>query len=149
MGARHVVSGSEVSFIDVSGVVKSLPVNIIHMISYVTDFNPGNLRDPEKLGRRAFLARPRDPGLWLRITFSDASILEGLAAPDLRLAEDFAIDGGVFLRPPDPRSNAHRVFVPHIAMASLEILAVIGAASKNQSKAKGTSSPQPNLFDPS
>ena len=145
--ARSFVDAGRFTFLDTAGSVKVLLLKDIRHIAYVVDFNLTSKDDPESLGRQAFLARPRAEGLWLRLTLLDESLLEGLATADRRLFEDLVNDQGVFLVPPDPRSNAHRLFVPQSAIVAMEILAVIGAARGKKPTAKVPPRSQPNLFE--
>lgn len=104
---------------------------VLH-VAYVHDFNLSDAVDPERLGRRTFLARPRSEGLWLRMTLAGGAKLEGLAPLDMGLADGWARDGGVFLLPPDVRSNTLRLFVPHAAMLEMQVLAVITTPARNK-----------------
>ena len=72
-----------IDLLDLSGRVIPLLLNDIKHICYVRDFNLNDTMNPERLTRRNFLARPRTEGLWLRMTFRGADILEGLAPTDL------------------------------------------------------------------
>jgi hypothetical protein len=124
-------SGAQwLDLLDLTGHILSLPLLDIKAVSYVRDFNLIDTLNPERLTRRTFLARPRTEGLWLRLTFHSGEILEGLAAADLSLLTNAAEDFGIFLTPPDIRSNTQRVFIPRIAIADLQILAVITTPSR-------------------
>jgi hypothetical protein len=102
------------------------------MISFVRDFNLADTVNPERLTRRAFLARPRSEGLWLRLTFRTGDLLEGLAPTDRSLMDALADDTGLFLTPPDTRSNTQRIYVPRAAIAELLLLAVVTTPSRRQ-----------------
>ena len=121
---------STIDLLDLLGRIISLPINDIKTICYVRDFNLADPVNPERLTRRAFLARPRSEGLWLRLTFRSGDLLEGLAPTDRSLLDALAEDDGLFLAPPDTRSNTQRVYVPRTAIAELQILAVITAPSR-------------------
>ncbi len=96
-------------------------------ICYVRDFNSGEAANPERLLRKTFTGRPRMEGLLLRIRLTDGDLIEGLAANDLSL-----ISGeGLFLTPPDVRSNTQRIWVPPSTIAELEVIAVIGRPNAN------------------
>ena len=90
--------------------------------------------------RRAFSARPRTEGLWLRLRLRDNDMLEGHAANDLSLLDQ----NGLLLTPPDTRSNTQRIFIPRSAIAELTVVAVIGAPSK----LKPAAVMQERLFSP-
>ena len=124
------VRDGNVLLLDLEGRRAALPLAEIRTICYVRDFNLNDSANPERLQRRAFLARPRGDGLWLRLTFrEDGDLLEGLVAADRVLMDDIAETDGLHLSPPDTRSNTQRVFVPRSAIATLTILAVITSPS--------------------
>jgi hypothetical protein len=56
----------------------------------------------------------------------DGDLIEGLAANDVSLVGS----EGVFLTPPDLRSNTQRLWIPRGSLEELEIVAVIGAAKR-------------------
>jgi hypothetical protein len=128
--------GRVVDLLDLSGRVVTLPIDDIKHICYVRDFNLNDLTNPERLTRRTFLARPRSEGLWLRLTFRtstpETDVLEGLAPIDATLLDDVLNDAGLFLTPPDTRSNTQRIFVPRAAIAELQLLAVITTPSRRK-----------------
>ena len=121
---------SRIDLLDLSGRQNSLPLDQIRTIAYVRDFNLADRQNPENLLRRTFLARPRTEGLWVRLTFAPGDILEGLAPLDVSLIDGLLHDHGLFLIPPDTRSNTQRVFIPRTAITDLQILAVITTPSK-------------------
>jgi hypothetical protein len=114
----------------VDGLISRLNINEIKTISYVRDFNLDDTLDPERIGRKSFPARPRGDGLWLKLTFRDDDILEGLTNFDIGFADSLLEDRGIFLTPPDPRANTQRIFVPRVALRSLEVLGFVTAPSK-------------------
>jgi hypothetical protein len=139
----------EIPLIAVDGRITTFEIKTIKRIAYVKDFNLDDQLDPERIGRSAFLARPRGDGLWLKLTFRDDEVLEGLANFDLSFADSLLDDQGIFLTPPDPRSNTQRLFVPRLALKSLEALGYVTAPSKRlAAKPKGrmTSDAQTKLF---
>lgn len=95
--------------------------------------------NPERLLQKNFRSRPRSAGLWLRLTLADHDRIEGLAANDLSLIKN----EGLLLMPPDTRSNTQRIFIPHHAIAELEVLGLIKAGAK---KRHADVLEQPNLF---
>ena len=128
-----------VDLLDLSGRVTSIPLAEIKHICYVRDFNL-NDPNPERLTRRTFLARPRTEGLWLRLTFrgqaaspaAEPEQFEGLAPLDVTLLDDALNDAGLFLIPPDIRSNTQRIYVPRTAISELQLLAVITTPSRKK-----------------
>ncbi len=121
-----------IDLLDLSGHIIPLPLGDIKIISYVRDFNLSDQVNPERLARRTFLARPRTEGLWIRLTFRTGDLLEGLAPTDLSLLDALADDAGLFLTPPDTRSNTQRLYVPRAAITELHLLAVITTPSRRQ-----------------
>jgi hypothetical protein len=119
-----------IDLLDLSARTHPIPLADIRTIAFVRDFNLADPHNPENLLRRAFLARPRTEGLWLRLTFAAGDTLEGLAPLDLSLLDSLLTDRGLFLIPPDIRSNTQRLFVPRTAIAALQLLAVITTPSK-------------------
>jgi hypothetical protein len=126
------VHSNSIDLLDLSGRILELPLNDIKMISYVRDFNLSDTTNPERLTRRAFLARPRSEGLWLRLTFRSGDLLEGLAPTDRSLLDALVDDSGLFLTPPDTRSNTQLIYVPRAAITELMLLAVITTPSRKQ-----------------
>ncbi|HTW45725.1 MAG TPA: hypothetical protein VMD58_09275 [Acidobacteriaceae bacterium] len=111
-------------------------------VCYVRDFNSGEAANPERLLRKTFTGRPRSEGVVLRLQLSDGDVLEGLASNDLSL-----ISGeGVFLTPPDIRSNTQRLWIPPTAIAQLEVLTVVGAAKRSKPTPPAGPTTQESLF---
>ena len=132
-----------IDLLDLSGRILPLPLEDIKYICYVRDFNLNDAVNPERLTRKTFLARPRTEGLWLRLTFSppggsstgtatEADLFEGLAPLDITLADDMLDDAGLFLIPPDIRSNTQRIYVPRTSIADLQLIAVITTPSRKK-----------------
>jgi hypothetical protein len=119
-----------VELLDTSGRIAPIALKTVRYVAYVRDFNLDDTENPERLTRKTFLARPRTEGLWVRVTFRDGEVLEGLAGLDVALVEDAIADQGVFLIPPDVRSNTQRLFVPRSSMAGMQVLGVITTPSK-------------------
>ena len=127
------VRDNSIDLLDLGGRILPLPLSDIKTISYVRDFNLSDTANPERLTRRSFLARPRSEGLWLRLTFRSGDLLEGLAPTDRSLLDALCEDAGLFLTPPDTRSNTQRLYVPRAAIADLLLLAVITTPSRRPS----------------
>lgn len=125
-----IVRNNTIDLLDLTGRILSLPLNDIKTVCYVRDFNLSDAQNPERLTRRTFLARPRSEGLWLRLTFRSGELLEGLASTDLTLLDSLIEDAGLFLTPPDTRSNTQRIYVPRAALTELHLLAVITTPSR-------------------
>jgi hypothetical protein len=115
------VAGEQVQILDLTGKLVSVAVAEVKWICFVRDFQSGDVSQPERLLRRTFVTRPRTQGLWVRVRLRDNDLIEGLAQNDVTLLEA----EGLFLIPPDTRSNTQRIFVPRQAVAELDVLAVI------------------------
>jgi hypothetical protein len=119
-----------IELLDLSARTMNIPLAEIKTIAYVREFNRTDMQNPEGLLRRAFAARPRTEGLWLRLTFAAGETLEGLAPLSVTLLDNLLTDRGLFLIPPDIRSNTQRLFVPRTAIVDVQLLAVITTPSK-------------------
>jgi hypothetical protein len=116
----------QAEMLDLTGKLVSVPMAEVKWICFVRDFQSGDANQPERLLRKTFVTRPRSQGLWVRIRLKDNDLIEGLAPNDLTL-----LDGeGIFLVPPDTRSNTQRIFLPRQAVAELDILAVIKTGAR-------------------
>ena len=115
------VAGEQAELLDLSGKLITVQMAEVKWICFVRDFQSGDVNQPERLLRKTFVTRPRSQGLWVRVRLKDNDMIEGLAANDLTLLEG----DGLFLVPPDTRSNTQRIFLPRQAVTELEILAVI------------------------
>ena len=129
--ANFVHNGS-LNLLDLEGRVIALLTSDVKHICYVRDFNLSDTSNPERLTRRTFLARPRTEGLWLRMTFRTGDLLEGLAPTDIALLDDLLHDAGLFLTPPDTRSNTQRIYVPRTALTDLQLIAVITSPTRRK-----------------
>lgn len=118
-----------VEWLGLDGKTLLLPAETLKWICYVRDFNSGEVSNPERLLRKTFSGRPRTGGLLLRLQLTDGDIIEGLAPNDASLVSG----EGLFLTPPDTRSNTQRLWVPSSAVSSLEVLTVIGASKRGKS----------------
>jgi hypothetical protein len=127
--------------------ILSIALETVRSIAYVRDFNLNDKDDPERLVRRTFMARPRAEGLWLRLTLTGGDIFEGLAPLDLALADGLLEDRGLFLLPPDMRSNTQRLYIPRAVITNLQLLAVITTPSKSKPE-KTAANPQDDWLFP-
>ena len=121
-----------VPLLDLEGRVSPVALKSVRSIAFVRDFNLDDKLDPERLTRRTFLARPRTEGLWVRLTLASGSLFEGLAAIDTALVDGLLDDRGIFLIPPDIRSNTQRLYIPRSAIQEIQFLAVITTPSKTK-----------------
>lgn len=142
-----ILSDKHVEVLDLHGRLLPIPLQSIRWIAFVRDFNLADQTDPERLTRRVFLARPRTEGLWLRLTLQGGDLLEGLAQLDLSLLDSLVQDHGLYLIPPDVRSNTQRLYIPRPAIAAIQLLAVITTPSRPKpAPLPRTNSAQTSLF---
>jgi hypothetical protein len=143
-GAEFGQSKPEVEILDQAGKVVRVGWEQVKWMCYVRAFpaGPADQADPERLVRKRFSLRPRTAGLWMRLTLTDGAELEGLAANDRSLVEG----SGLLLTPPDTRSNTQRIYVPRQAIQALEVLSLIGAASRKRAEAPKPRGEQRDLF---
>jgi hypothetical protein len=141
---RRSVSPEVLELLDLSARRQAVPLSSLKWVCFVRDFNSGEPANPERLLRTTFSGRPRQTGVWLRMTLKDETILEGLAENDLSLLDP----AGVLITPPDTRSNTQRIFLPRTSILELSVVAVIGASAATPAKRKPpTSAPgQADLF---
>lgn len=126
-----------IELLNQSGNLLMLPYEDIKSVSLVRDFE-----GPDPSEKRLFTTRPKHAGLWVRMRFRDNEELDGLLANNLLLLDPY----GFTFTPPDPSSNAQKVFVPRQALAEFHVLAVVGSPQR-RSKPKPASKDQLGLFE--
>ena len=142
-GANFGQQAAELEILDLGGKVVRVGWEQVKWVCYVRDFPLGGAdsSNPERLIRKRFALRPRTAGLWMRLTLVDGDELEGLAANDRSL-----VDGaGLLLTPPDTRSNTQRIYIPRQSIQTLEVLSLVGAASRKRAETAKREE-QPELF---
>jgi hypothetical protein len=117
-----------VEMLELDGRVISLESRSIKWVCFVRDFNSGEASNPERLERKTYAGRPRTEGLFIRAKLTDGDLIEGIASNDLSLISA----EGIFLTPPDIRSNTQRLWIPKTSLAELEVVSVIGGAAKKK-----------------
>jgi len=133
----------QIELLDLSGKIMTLELSGLKWICFVRDFNSGEASNPERLLRKTFTGRPRSEGIFVRLKLTDGDTIEGLAANDL----SFTSGEGLFLTPPDTRSNTQRLWIPRTSLAEFEVIAVIGTAAKKKVPlSTSTSDAQESLF---
>jgi len=118
--ADFLVDG-KVELLNLAGNVVLIDLEQIKGVYFVRDF-----AEPSSLHRKTFTTRPRVEGLWVRLRFRDAELLEALMPNNLLNLHP----QGFFLNPPDMHGNVQRIFVPRAALEELSVLAVIAPAVK-------------------
>jgi hypothetical protein len=117
------INDGKLEVLNTAGNVVGIDLKEIKGVYFVREF-----ADSESLSRKTFASRPRSEGLWVRLKFKDGEILEGMMPNDLTQA----LPEGYLVNPPDLRSNTQRIFVPRTALASVNVLAVIGGAQRRR-----------------
>jgi len=143
-GADFGQNAAELEILDLSGKVLRIGWEQVKWVCYVRDFPSGGAdpANPERLLRKRFALRPRTAGLWLRLNLLDGDEIEGLVANDRSL-----VDGaGLLLTPPDTRSNTQRMYVPRQGIQALEVLSLVGSASRKRAEDAKRSAEQRDLF---
>jgi len=119
-----------IRMLDREGRTLTIPLHEIKGVFFVRDFD-GN---PQRSERKLFQSRPRLAGLWVRVTFKDKEVLEGLLPSNLvELNPE-----GFLVTPADLYSNNLRVFVPRTALSEITVLGVIPIARPRKLPQKGS-----------
>ena len=119
-----------IRMLDREGRTLTIPLHEIKGVFFVRDFD-GN---PQRSERKLFQSRPRLAGLWVRVTFKDKEVLEGLLPSNLvELSPE-----GFLVTPADLYSNNLRIFVPRTALSEITVLGVIPIARPRKLSQKGS-----------
>ena len=119
-----------------AGAVNLVPYDEIKTVCFVKDF------EAHEEARKVFNTRPKTDGLWVRMTFRDEEVMEGILANNLLQLEPY----GFTVVPPDPYSNNQRIFLPRAALKELQVLGVVGSPLRRR-KPKAATKEQIGLFD--
>jgi hypothetical protein len=141
------VQDGVVEMLDVDSRVIRFDLKEIRWIATVRDFNLDDAVEPEQIGRRAFLGRPRGDGLWLKVAFFDGETLEGLSHFGVNFLDGVVEDGGIRVTPPEARSNTQSLFIPRSAIQSIEALGSVAAPAKRKARREELEAAQPGLFE--
>jgi hypothetical protein len=130
------LSRNGVEVLDRDGHLVSIPLEEVKGLFFVREFD-GNPQHPE---RKVFHSRPKLGGLWVRMTFKDNEVLEGLVPNNLLEIDPV----GFFVTPPDLYSNNLKVFIPRSALAGMQVLGVIAdGGARRLSQKPGTIGAKP------
>lgn len=143
--ARFGQSEPELEILDLGGKTLRFAWDQVKWVCYVREIPPApDQANPERLIHKRFSVRPRNAGLWLRMTLVDGDEIEGLAANDRTLVEG----AGLLVTPPDTRSNTQRIYLPRQAIQTLTVVGLIGAVGRNRAAVRPAAAPveQPELF---
>lgn len=122
-----------------SGSLVRLPYSEVKAVCFVRDFEGGETWREH----RAFAARPKTPGLWIKLVFRDQDSTEGLLANNLMLVEE----AGFHIIPPDPTFQSQRIFVPRLALREVQVLGVIGSGLRRRKAAKPDKAKGPDQIE--
>jgi hypothetical protein len=126
-----------IEFLTPEGSIQLLPYPEVKSVIFVKDFESGS--EPSKV----FLTRPKMDGLWVRMTFRDGEVMDGILPNDVLLWER----QGYSFTPPEPYSNNQKLFVPREALKSMSVLGVVGSPLTRSRRQKMEARNQPTLFD--
>jgi hypothetical protein len=119
-----------IEMLDREGRNLTIPLHQIKGVFFVRDFD-GN---PQRSERKLFQSRPRLAGLWVRLTFKDKEVLEGLLPSNLMELSP----QGFLVMPADLYSNNLRIFVPRTALSEITVLGVISNGRLRKLSRKGS-----------
>ena len=126
-----------IELLSAQGNVSIVPYGEIKMVTFVRD-----LESAEEPGRQVFQNRPKMEGLWVSFQYRDGEVMEGVMPNNLLQIETH----GFTLIPPDPFGNTQRVFIPRMALRSVQVLGVVGSPLRKR-KAKPVPKEQIGLFE--
>jgi hypothetical protein len=118
------------------GSLATLPYEEVKSVCFVKDF------EAEAETSRIFMTRPKLEGLWIRMTYRDGEVMDGILPNNLLVWEP----AGFTVTPPEPDANNQKVFVPRQAIRNAQVLGVVGSPLRGKKKPKTTSADQPSLF---
>jgi hypothetical protein len=127
-----------VEVLSTGGSVQLVPYDEVKTVCFVKDFDAAE-QEPE---RKVFNTRPKTDGLWVRMTFRDDEVMEGILANNLLQLDPH----GFTVVPPDPYSNNQRIFLPKVALKELQVLGVVGSPLKRR-KPRAEAKDQIGLFE--
>ena len=126
-----------IELLSAQGQLAMIPYEEIKTVTFVRDFE-----NPAEDARRVFHTRPKMEGLWVSFHFRDDEVMEGVLTNNLLQLEPH----GFTIIPPDPYSSHQKVFIPRMALKSVEVLGVVGSPLKKR-KPKAASKEQIKLFE--
>ncbi len=149
---RETLAGfvSPVSFLQPAGLellkqdgsIAVLTYTEVKTVCFVKEFDLTEIPFEGKI----FNTRPKMDGLWVRMTFRDGEVSDGILPNNLLQLDHY----GYTVIPPEPYSNNQRFFVPRQALTAMSVLGVVGSPltrGKPRGKRKVTSKEQTSLFE--
>jgi Family of unknown function (DUF6982) len=133
----HLGQTDGIDLLTIEGEHEAVSLGAVKGVYFVREFG-----EPFEPTRKAFLSRPRQEGLWVRLLFVDRDQMEGLVPNDLLSL----LERGIYVTPPDSHGNSLRLYVPRMALKEFRVLGVVGAARRTRDQVLA-GSPQGNLFE--
>ena len=127
---------SGVQILTPAGAVVSVPYAEIKTVCFVRDW------DAPAEPSRIFHTRPKMEGLWIRMTFRDGELMDGILPNNLLLWDIF----GYSVIPPEPYANNQKVFIPRQALQQVQVLGVVGSPLTRK-RTKAAADEQISLFE--
>jgi len=123
--------------IDSSGVLATVPVTLPKQLSIESSdtgrkhsvslstlkalfFVKSFVGNPQYAEIKFFNGEPKIEGLWVHLTFSDNEKTEGIIHNSI----SFLTEGGFLMKPPDPNSNNHAVYVLKESLTHFRVVGV-------------------------
>lgn len=125
-----------IEFLTPAGSILLLPYAEVKSVIFVKEFEGGS-EFP-----KIFMTRPKMDGLWVRMTFRDGEVMDGILPNNPVQWER----QGYSFTPPEPYSNNQKLFVPREALSSMSVLGVVGSPLTRK-KPKTDTRNQGTLFD--
>jgi len=131
-------NGEAIEILSPSGTLIRVPVAETKAVCFVRDFEVGETWRQH----RTFLARPKMPGIWVRLLFRDGDSMEGMLPNNMMLLDP----AGFSIIPPDPTFQNQRIFVPRPALREVQVLGVVGSPLRHPRSKKPQKEGQFELF---
>jgi hypothetical protein len=117
-------TADSVELLTPSGTLVRVPYAEVKAVCFVRDFEDGAQWQPH----RAYGARPKTPGLWVRLTFQDGDTSQGMIPNNLVLVQS----PGFHVVLPEASFAGQRFFIPKLALKELVVLGVVGSSVKRK-----------------
>lgn len=101
-----------------AGSIDNVPYPDLKALCFASESSPADLFT----AHTAFERRPRLPGLWVRLVFTDGDELEGVLPPNLLEMPP----EGYLITPPKASAARQRVFAPRAALKAVDIRGATG-----------------------
>jgi len=106
----------KISLISLTEQIIKIPKKSMKALFFVKKFS-GNKEYSEV---KFFENQPKIEGLWVRLTFYDDEMIEGIVSNTIQ----FLMDDSFYLKPPDPNSNNRMMYVVKGALKGFTVLGV-------------------------